>query len=938
MANPYANVPLSTGGAFPGLGMQPATQSATQSAYAQPAASPSQPPAYSSLSGGATSSSQYPGYSTSSSVPGVGVQQQPPPGVQQRYSSQQVPGAPSYLGVQGQQQQQQPVVPSYSQQQPQQPIAQGYATPQAGYAAQQPGYATPQAGYAAQQPGYATPQGGYAPQQPGYATPQGGDTTPQAGSYAAAQQQPGVPAAQPGFGMQQQMQQPTQQFQQPGQYQQQPQLGVPYQQQYQMQPGMQQGVTGMQQGVPGMINPSTPQQIQQQSQQQPASSSAAITSTQQVDPKKTEGLSAASLTRVQMERVLALKMSPETAVRKIQDFIRRMARKKRFKVLIHRSIKRRERLEDRDKVQRRIWAREQDLAKMKRFLSDQEFGGPAAVNELVTYTEGEAAVKIQAVVRGHLARKRKVSAMTANFKHRFIVRMQRLFRKRRARRKAAAAARASALSQEGGEGDKQVTGIKPPGAGTTGGILKSPKQQTASSSSRPSSPPTTGKKLSVEEQLKLARLKSIDRVTLRELGSVTKETAGHKDVEIFQRNMEVERMRECENKVKAKLDAFEKSQVTPYAATDMELEDKAQECYRNFNNEAIHRRKIAKRLALAKLQMQQVEHVLQDAKLGDPVYANLNLAPGEFIPEAWERHKRRHLEWYQQHARGRARRLTRKERLQMALEEEVGEDGNIIGQKENTKPVGANAALLELEKILGYDFTPFDPSDAIRVQQRKIRPEDLRLTSVQASMSYLPPSSVAATTQQQAITASGAAAAQQPQQQAAVPAPGASAQQPQADAASSVAGQQRAQVPSVALQQTVAPGSAQVPQAQQAALQQQAMAGMQQQQNMLLQQQQQQAMLAQQQQQQAALAQQQQQQAMLAQQQQQAALAAQQRQAMLMQQQQQQAMLMQQQQQQQSMMQQPSGMPLPSQQPGLSAEQYVRIQGDISPGKRMIPG
>ncbi|CAD7933587.1 unnamed protein product [Amoebophrya sp. A120] len=408
------------------------------------------------------------------------------------------------------------------------------------------------------------------------------------------------------------------------------------------------------------------------------------------------------------------------AAKKIQDFVRRMARKKRFKELLQRSMKRRQRLLQRDKLQQNILLKERELSKMKRFLSDTEYGGYRAVNDLISYTEVEAALKIQKVYRGFQIRKIKVSLMTASFKHRFIVKMQRLFRKRKALRQA----RVSQFQSM---------------------------------------------ELFLKQKPSLVTLKDVNPylvhvqapVVAPEVGDSAKNNTSTSAVvhhqhgpEVYRRPMSLDNMRKVEEKVAKKLDhggGGNNTSTTSSAGANMnnintssdavisaseqanllnlnmdiesnanyaaELEERAHECYLKFNKEAVNRRKEASRLALQKLQAKQMTSVMEYGKLGDPRYVNLNMAPAELLPEAMERHKRRQLEWMQRNASGKQRaRMTRKEAVALSFP-----------AAESKAEKQQDEALLELEKLLGYDFTPFDPADAFRVHQKRIKPEDLRL-------------------------------------------------------------------------------------------------------------------------------------------------------------------------------------------------------------------
>mmetsp|Transcript_25910 Transcript_25910/g.65300 ORF Transcript_25910/g.65300 Transcript_25910/m.65300 type:complete len:633 (+) Transcript_25910:134-2032(+) len=360
-----------------------------------------------------------------------------------------------------------------------------------------------------------------------------------------------------------------------------------------------------------------------------------------------------------MEKLSKVKTSPEDAIRKIQDFVRRMGRKKRFKELLHKSMARRKRLKDRDKLQQKIWEREKELAKMKRFLADKEIGGPQAVNELVEYTEVDAAVKIQSLFRGHASRKQKVEKMTAAFKHRFILKMQRLYRKRALRKSGLVGITRNREMDE--NRDREIA-----------------------------------YRLGKRVEAKDVRLRSGFAGFGSEYSSSTPSAEEYYKENVFARPMTAEAMKGIEENVGKKMEGYKEANVTAYANSELELEEKAHECYRKFNEDAKLRRRDAQRLHLGKLQVNQMSYAMEHAKLGDTRFVNLNLAPKEFMDAALEKHKRRHLQWWQQHSRG--RRMTRKEAVELSLQD-VG-DSEMKGKADDSE----SDALGELEKLLGYVF------------------------------------------------------------------------------------------------------------------------------------------------------------------------------------------------------------------------------------------
>eukprot|EP00392_Amoebophrya_sp_AT5.2_P000297 g297.t1 len=313
---------------------------------------------------------------------------------------------------------------------------------------------------------------------------------------------------------------------------------------------------------------------------------------------------------------------------------------------------------------------------------------PEAVNELVEYTEVDAAVKIQSLFRGHASRKQKVEKMTAAFKHRFILKMQRLYRKRALRKSGLVGITRNREMDE--NRDREIA-----------------------------------YRLGKRVEAKDVRLRSGFAGFGSEYSSSTPSAEEYYKENVFARPMTAEAMKGIEENVGKKMEGYKEANVTAYANSELELEEKAHECYRKFNEDAKLRRRDAQRLHLGKLQVNQMSYAMEHAKLGDTRFVNLNLAPKEFMDAALEKHKRRHLQWWQQHSRG--RRMTRKEAVELSLQD-VG-DSEMKGKADDSE----SDALGELEKLLGYDFTPFDPMDALRAHQRpRITPQDLRLTAEQA--------------------------------------------------------------------------------------------------------------------------------------------------------------------------------------------------------------
>lgn len=102
------------------------------------------------------------------------------------------------------------------------------------------------------------------------------------------------------------------------------------------------------------------------------------------------------------------KMTAAHAAKVIQRWARAMRRKRKFREIIRRNMQRKKRFTEREKLQRRIVSKEQEVSKMRRLLETATFGGAAAVNELAKVVEERAATKIQAVWRGRCVRKQKV--------------------------------------------------------------------------------------------------------------------------------------------------------------------------------------------------------------------------------------------------------------------------------------------------------------------------------------------------------------------------------------------------------------------------------------------------------------------------------------------------------------------------------------------------